>query len=73
MYLKDPKDKNPSVSLTITMAAFLPLLGFAIKLAIAGNVDPLSNLFIATAALYFGRRITSGKQTVASTKETENE
>ncbi len=58
MYLKDPKDDKPSVSLTLLGVTFLPLLGIAVKLAIAGNVDPLTNLFYACTALYFGRRVT---------------
>lgn len=58
LYLKDPKDDTPSVSLTLTMATWGTALGFCINTAIQGNTDPLMNLFYATAALYFGRRIT---------------
>ena len=58
MYLKDPKDGVPSVSLTMTMATWLVALGFCVNTAITtGNIDPLMNLFYATAALYFGRRV----------------
>jgi hypothetical protein len=73
MYLKDPKDDKPSVSLTITMASYLPLLGLSIKLALEGNIDPLSNLFLATAALYFGRRLSYGKKVLSEDKEKKNE
>lgn len=70
MYLKDPKNDKPSVSLTMTMVTGLTALGFCINTAIGGNLDPLMNLFYATAALYFGRRITSPKST---DKETVSE
>lgn len=59
MYLKDPKDDAPSVSLTLTMATWITALGFCVNTSINGNIDPLMNLFYATAALYFGRRISS--------------
>jgi hypothetical protein len=59
MYLKDPKDDKPSVSLTMTMATGITALGFCINVALSGDLDPLMNLFYATAALYFGRRITT--------------
>jgi hypothetical protein len=73
MYLIDPKDKEPSVSLTITIATYLPLLGLSIKLALEGNLDPLTNLFFATAALYFGRRINYSKKTLSGEKEIKSE
>jgi hypothetical protein len=69
MYLNDPKDGKPSVSLTITLATYLPLLGLAIKVALEGNIDPLTNLFFATAALYFGRRINYNKKIMSEDKE----
>lgn len=70
MYLKDPKDGVPSVSLTMTMATWATALGFTVKLAVAGNSDPLMNLFYATAALYFGRRITASQ---TKDKESQSE
>lgn len=73
MYLKDPGTDLPSVSLTITVATYLPLLGLAIKVATEGNLDPLTNLFYATAALYFGRRINYGKKTISEDKEKKSE
>ena len=73
MYLPDPKDGKPSVSLTITLATYLPLLVLSIKLAVEGNIDPLTNLFFATAALYFGRRHNYGKKTLSETKEKQHE
>lgn len=72
MYLNDPKDGNPSVSLTMTIATWLVALGFAVNLAVQGNVDQLMNLFYATAALYFGRRMTPGNNTPTN-KETPSE
>ena len=73
MYLKDPTNSQPSVSLTITIATYLPLLALAIKTAVEGNMDPLTNLFFATAALYFGRRINYGKKTLSEDKEKKSE
>lgn len=73
MYLKDPKNGQESVSLTITLATYLPLLALSIKLALEGNIDPLTNLFFATAALYFGRRINYGKKVLAEDKTDKKE
>jgi hypothetical protein len=73
MYLKDPKNNEPSVSLTITLATYLPLLVLSIKLALEGNIDPLTNLFFATAALYFGRRINYNKKILSEDKKSEKE
>lgn len=71
LYLKDPKDDKPSVSLTMSMATWIVALGFAIKLALGGNIDPLENLFMVTTALYFGRRITG--RNISTDKEKESE
>ncbi len=73
MYFKDPKDDKPSVSLTLMATTYLPLLGMAIKFAVAGNVDPLTNLFYATAALYFGRRVTMNTKNVEVEKGNEKD
>jgi len=74
MYLKDPKNGLPSVSLTLAVVSFVLVLGFSIAAALgkSSNPETLLQLFCATAALYFGRRITIGKQTI-SNKETDNE
>lgn len=58
MWIKDPKDKSKSVSLTLLVASFVGLL-IASGLEIAGVVETtsgLSELFYSTVALYFGRR-----------------
>lgn len=73
MYLTDPKDDKPSVSLSLLAVTFLPLLGFSIKMAINGNIDPLTSLFYTCTALYFGRRLTIGTKTFSSNKETPSE
>lgn len=73
MYLKDPKNNNPSVSLTLTMSTWIVALGFTVNAALNGNVDPLMNLFYATAALYFGRRVSSNKKPTSSNKDTASE
>jgi hypothetical protein len=58
-YLEDPKDKKPSVSLTMMLLSFLILLGFCISSTLGYTKDPdaLKELFYACAALYFGRRV----------------
>lgn len=58
-YLRDPKTKEPSVSLTLLVLSFMALL-VASTFHITGlveNTSGLNELFITTAGLYFGRRI----------------
>jgi hypothetical protein len=62
MYLPDPKDGKPSVSLTMLGISFVTVLGFSISsvLEYTKEPGPLMELFYATAALYFGRRVSIG-------------
>lgn len=59
-YFNDPKTKEPSVSLSFVLIAFIVVL-FGSVANVLGYVEkepgPLMELFYATAALYFGRRV----------------
>lgn len=75
MYLPDPKDGKPSVSLTMLAVTFVTVLGFSIAsvLEYAKEPGPLMELFYAAAALYFSRRVQIGSKTFSSTKEKDSE
>lgn len=57
-WIKDPKDNNPSVSLTLMMYSFIGVLSVNILVSLGKlpNTGIMSEIFYATAALYFGRR-----------------
>ncbi len=59
IFLRDPKDKQPSVTLTMLVISFLALLS-ASTLHLSKFTDhtsSLSELFYACCSLYFGRRL----------------
>ena len=68
MYLKDPKDGTPSVSLTFLVLSFILAAGFSVAAALDQTKDPeqLMQLFYACSALYFGRRVNIGNKTYSS-------
>lgn len=68
MYITDPKDGKPSVSLTMLAVSFFTVLGFSISsvLDYSKEPGPLMELFYATAALYFSRRVTIGSKSFSS-------
>jgi hypothetical protein len=58
LWITDPKTKESSVSLTLMVISFVALLG-ASTLHISKlteNTSSLTELFVTTAGLYFGRR-----------------
>lgn len=59
LWLKDPKDSKPSVSLTLMVISFVALLAAStFHLAkLTENTSSLTELFMTTCGLYFGRRI----------------
>ena len=67
IWVRDPIQKLPSVSLTLLMVSFVFMLAailtnyLAFLKGIDGNLA--SNLFLTTAGLYFGRRLSIGKNT----------
>ena len=66
IFLNDPKDKTPSVSLTLMVVSFITALGGAIA-HMMGKVQDTSivlEVFFATSSLYFGRKWTSSKNSV---------
>ena len=65
MYLTDPKTGEKSVTLTFLVVSFLLFSGFAAASALGHvkDVNSLSELFYACAALYFGRRVKVGTKT----------
>lgn len=65
MYLTDPKDGKKSVTLTFLVITFILFAGFAGAgaLGYTKDVNSLSELFYACAALYFGRRVKVGTKT----------
>jgi hypothetical protein len=75
MYLTDPKDGKKSVTLTFVVTSFLLFAGFACAGALghAQNVNSLSELFYASAALYFGRRVKVGSKTFEMNQGNDNE
>lgn len=62
-FLRDPKSGKPSVSLTLVFLSFniwlVSIIGEATRWF--GGIDPSQtfNMFIATASLYWGRKLTS--------------
>lgn len=62
-YLRDPTTKISSVSLTLMSIAFgmwlIGIIGRVSGLLDGVDVDSAFNMFIATASLYFGRRLKS--------------
>lgn len=71
MYLTDPKTEKKSVTLTFLATSFILLAGFACagSLGYVDNVNSLSELFYACAALYFGRRVKVGTKSFDVTQE----
>lgn len=78
-FLRDPRTKEPSVSLTMMVTTFLfcllGLVNTASHSKLLGDLDETSafNLFMATAALYFGRNLTgsNGSKLDANTTITD--
>lgn len=75
MYLTDPKDGKKSVTLTFLVVSFVIFLGFACagSLEYVKNVNSLSELFYACAALYFGRRVKVGTKSFEMSGEEKDE
>jgi hypothetical protein len=72
--IKDPKQKEPSVSLTMMLIAFIVAL-VAAGLDMAGKIKSTSvtlELFWGVTALYFGRRVTLASKNVIESKDLEN-
>jgi hypothetical protein len=68
LWLKDPKTKEPSVSLTLLCLSFVALL-VASTFHISGvveNTSSLLELFYANVALYFGRRFSMNGKNFSS-------
>lgn len=69
---QDPKQKEPSVSLTMLLISFIIVL-IAAGLEMAGKVKGTSvtlELFWGTAGLYFGRRTSLFSKNVIESKDT---
>jgi len=58
-WLNDPKNNEPSVSLTLVMVSFIVYLGVATAEAFGyvKSSEALQMLFMTSATLYFGRRV----------------
>ena len=72
IFIKDPKTSEPSVSLTLTIISFLTVIvGIIGKWNGSLQIDIAQalNLFYASAALYFGRKWTSGDNSISSKSE----
>ncbi len=78
-FLRDPKTNQPSVSLTLLVTSFifciLGLINTASHSKLFGDLDETSafNLFMASSALYFGRKISGGKDGVSVDKEDKDD
>lgn len=70
MFVKDPKTKEPSVSLTLLLVSFGGvLLAACMQMAgIISDTSVLTELFYANTALYFGRRFTFKNNNFSSEK-----
>lgn len=68
IWIKDPKTKESSVSLTMLVSAFaIALIACALHMAkVVENISSVTELFYATTALYFGRRFTAANKTYSS-------
>lgn len=72
-YFIDPKNKKPSVSLTLMLVSFILLVILSTLKALehVNSVGAFQELFYATAALYFGRRVQVGNKLFSSEEETK--
>jgi len=73
--IKDPKQKEPSVSLTMMLIAFIVAL-VAAGLDMAGKIKSTSvtlELFWGVTALYFGRRFNIGGKQIGLDKDKEGQ
>lgn len=60
LYLKDPKTKEPSLTLTLMWVSFYMLIAGSIAF-IFGQIEttgPLLEIYVTNATLYFSRRFT---------------
>lgn len=60
LYLKDPKTKEPSLTLTLMWISFYMLIAGSIAF-IFGQIEttgPLLEIYVTNATLYFSRRFT---------------
>jgi hypothetical protein len=72
LWIKDPKTKEASVSLSLMVISFTALLAAStLHLAkLTENTSSLTELFVTTAGLYFGRRFqTKSGNSIDSPKE----
>lgn len=71
LLVNDPKQKEPSVSLTMLLVSFIVVL-IAAGLEMAGKVKGTSitlELFWGTCGLYFGRRFNIGGKQIGIDKD----
>lgn len=75
MYLTDPKTNKKSVTLTFLVISFVLFAGFAaaVSLGYAYTTGALAELFYASAALYFGRRVNVGSKSFSVSNGENNE
>ncbi len=67
-WVVDPKDNNPSVSLSLFVLSVVVLLiiGLLNVFSVVSTIGPFSELFYAASALYFGRRLSISKSGVSA-------
>ena len=70
LYLNDPKDGKPSVSLSLLLVSFILAVGFGAAQALGKtqSMGPLLEIFYSMTCLYFGRRFTFKGQQYTSDK-----
>lgn len=75
LYLTDPKTNKKSVTLTFLVISFVLFAGFAsaVSLGYAYSTGALAELFYASAALYFGRRVKVGSKSFSVDNGDPNE
>ena len=74
-YFVDPKNNLPSVSLTLMLVSFILLVVLSTLKALehVNSVGAFQELFYATAALYFGRRVQVNNKLFSSGEPAEKE
>jgi len=73
MYLNDPKDNKPSVSLTLMVLAgvALTIIGILDVAGVAKTTSVFPEVFYSSVALYFGRRFNISGKVISADKAEE--
>lgn len=75
IWVEDPKDKKPSVSLTLLCVGVIFYIAFAIldRMGKVHGVGAFAELFYTTVGLYFGRKLDFNRLIEKKNGSTKNE